>query len=105
MDSGKFDDESEMSDHTVPAAYFKAKFSDIIEELPNSGPVIVSIRNKPRAVVTDIRYHRDLLAKAAAYELLKLYEEAEAGEKFTPAELESFLDQRSEDRSRVRQAA
>ncbi len=67
--------------------------SDILSSLGDSGPVYVSVRNRPAAAIIGIKEYLDMTAKAEAFELLQLAEEAENAPKLSYEQIEERIMQ------------
>lgn len=82
----------------------KAHLSEILNGL-DAGPAVIKQRNRPTAMIVNIAQYQDILAKAEAYELLQIAEEAEREEQFPVGEARQFLSRRSEERRSSRDAS
>lgn len=93
----------EMSEATINLGDAKNRLSQLVSELTPEMPVLLSVRNRPRAAILEISSYIDLLAKAEAYEHIRLADEAEAGETMTIEQGREYVRRRRAELRAVRQ--
>lgn len=105
MDATKLTAYLEISEREMTLADAKTAFSRIVAEVHRGEPpVIVSVYNKPQAVISDLAEYRDLLERAEAYDTLVAHQEADAGAKLTFDEVASRLRAYASKRKSQRQS-
>ncbi len=83
---------------------FRANLSALVEGLHGDNPVVLNVRNKPRAVLLDLTAYREMREATFALRLLQEAEAAEHEPKETIAEFEAALDQHAAKRRAERAA-
>ncbi|GEM_PF-1391559 len=61
-----------VADEGLNVRDFRAQLSAILEQLPQHPVCLLNVRNRPTAVLVDLRAYRETLAKAEAYDRLLL---------------------------------
>ncbi len=90
----RLDEYLEMADASVNLSDAKNRLSELVSGLTPESPVLLNVRNRPRAAIIDIDFYLDLLRKAEAYEHIHLADEADAGSTMSIAEGREYVRQR-----------
>lgn len=104
MDNAKINAGLDLLDGAVSAVDFRTHFTEYMDKLNEDGPVIVSIRNKPKAAVIELRAYLVMKEQAEAYQHIKLVEGAEDGEMIEIDILEARITAATANRRAVREA-
>lgn len=91
MNTEQLEERITLTEAGVPINAAKNNLSRLINDLNDDDAVVITLRNKPRAALVDIEYYLDLKAKAEAYDLLQIAEEAEHKPKITFEEAEARI--------------
>jgi prevent-host-death family protein len=102
LTADQLDEYLAISGASINVGEAKNRLSQLVSELTPDQPVLINVRNKPRAAIVDIGAYRDLLARAEAYEHMRLADEAEAGERLPLDEAFAELDRRAATRRAAR---
>jgi prevent-host-death family protein len=78
LTADQLDEYLAISGASINVGEAKNRLSQLVSELTPDQPVLINVRNKPRAAIVEIGAYRDLLARAEAYEHMRLADEAEA---------------------------
>ncbi len=108
MTAEQVDDYLTMSEASVNIADAKSRLSQLVNDLSADETVLLHVHNRPRAAIIDIGAYRDLLARAEAYEHMRLADEAETAR--TPyeeawAEIDRHVESRRAARAQKQEAA
>lgn len=96
---------ADMAAEGLNIADFRANLSALVEGLHGDNPVVLNVRNKPRAVLLDLTAYREMREAAFALRLLQEAEAAEHEPKETIAEVEAALKANAERRRAARAAS
>ncbi|PZR97440.1 MAG: hypothetical protein DLM69_09685 [Candidatus Chloroheliales bacterium] len=77
LSADQLDEYLTISGASINVGEAKNRLSQLVSELTPDQPVLINVRNKPRAAIVEIGAYRDLLARAEAYEHMRLADEAE----------------------------
>lgn len=101
LDAEHLGDFLDIADTSIGVRELKASLSAVLDSVKDK-PVVVNVRNKPTAVIVDIREYQTMLERAEAYEHARLAEEAEAGDRYTLDEAREYIHQRRAERRAAR---